>query len=69
MILDDRDLEINHYSEVCTFCSNYLPGSETGVTCRAFSEKIPDEIWSGKNKHTEPYPGDHGIRFERIKKI
>lgn len=35
------------------------------VVCRAFPEGIPDEIAYGDNKHTAPFPGDHGIRYKR----
>ena len=35
------------------------------VICRAFPEGIPGEIAYGANPHTEPFPGDNGITFER----
>jgi len=31
--------------------------------CDAFPDGIPDEIAYGDNPHTEPYPGDHGMRY------
>lgn len=34
------------------------------VYCEAFPEGIPNEIAYGNNLHTEPFPGDNGIRFE-----
>ena len=34
------------------------------VFCKAFPDGIPNEIAYGDNPHLEPYPGDHGIRFE-----
>lgn len=41
-------------------------GEETEVVyCKAFPDGIPDEISYGTNLHTEPYPGDNGIQFER----
>ena len=36
------------------------------VVCHAFPDNIPDEIAYGDNPHTSPYPGDHGIQYERI---
>jgi hypothetical protein len=31
--------------------------------CLAFPGGIPDDIWLGHFQHTEPYPGDHGLRY------
>lgn len=61
MITIDREFEIRQYSPVCLFCK-HLTGFRT---CKAFPEEIPLEIWNGENKHTEPYEGDHGVRFEQ----
>ena len=35
------------------------------LVCDAFPDGIPAAIAYGENPHTTPYPGDHGIRFER----
>ena len=32
--------------------------------CAAFPDGIPEELRIGPTEHTQPYPGDHGIRFE-----
>ena len=46
---------------VCEFCIHYHGNAH----CDAFDERIiPDKIFSGKESHTEPVPGDHDIRFE-----
>lgn len=33
--------------------------------CQAFPDGIPNEIAYGDHKHIVPYPGDHGIRYEK----
>jgi len=58
--IDDKELEKTQYSKVCLKCKHY----EEGRTCKAF-EKIPDEIWEGRNSHRKPYKGDNGIQFEK----
>ena len=35
------------------------------VVCAAFPNKIPNAIAYGEIPHTEPFPGDRGIRYER----
>lgn len=35
------------------------------VYCTAFPRGIPREIAFGDNLHLEPYPGDHGIQYEK----
>lgn len=48
----------------CLTCKHYQ-----GIqTCKAFPEKIPDEIFTGLENHDKPYPGDNGIRYEENKK-
>jgi len=37
------------------------------VYCEAFSDGIPNDIAYGDNLHLEPYPGDHGIQYEKEK--
>ncbi len=47
-------------STQCLSCSNYF----AALTCRAFPDGIPAEIVTGRFDHTQPYEGDHGVRFE-----
>lgn len=63
-MIDDRELYEVHLSPICTFCGHFKP--ENWRRCAAFPDSIPDEIWNGVNDHTTPYPGDHGIRFEKL---
>jgi len=49
-------------SNQCLFCKHYIY-----LSCKAFPDEIPDEIFTGEYDHTEPYEGDNGIRFEPIK--
>lgn len=61
-MIDDRELAIPVYSEVCTFCKHLHPDEDR--RCDAFSDEIPMEIWLGKDDHRQPFPGDRGIQFE-----
>jgi hypothetical protein len=44
-------------------------GSEEGerIVCKAFPDGVPIEILSGRDLHYLPFPGDHGLQFERSK--
>ena len=64
MILDDSELD-RLFSNACMLCRHYDP-EVTARACDAFPDGIPDAIWSGKNDHAAPYPGDNGIIFEAI---
>jgi hypothetical protein len=37
------------------------------MRCDAFPDGIPVAILSNKHDHSQPYPGDHGIRYEQIR--
>ncbi len=61
--IDDSELYVPLFSDICSHCAHWLV--EPGGKCKAFPGGIPAEIWEGRNKHTEPYEGDHGIQFEK----
>jgi hypothetical protein len=52
-------------SKVCIFCKHWNKEDHVNHTCKAFPDGIPYNIWLGENNHKKPYPGDHGIRFEK----
>jgi hypothetical protein len=49
---------------ICNDCNNRISGVD--ITCRAF-ENVPNEIISGKNDHSKPFPGQkNDIVFECV---
>lgn len=49
-------------SEQCESCAHF----REGLQCAAFGGPIPSPILRGDHDHTQPFPGDRGIRFEAL---
>ena len=54
------------FSAVCTVCGHYDSKNASFKRCEAFPDGIPQEIFSGRNKHTQSYKGDKGIKFREV---
>lgn len=48
---------------ICLDCKHLDRGEGDRMTCRAFPDGIPADIIESDADHTQPYPGDHGIRY------
>lgn len=57
------NVEANLVGARCIECRHLVDLVE-GL-CRAFPEGIPKDLMQDRILHDRPYPGDHGIRFER----
>lgn len=53
---------VKHRDSDCYVCKHLFAAER----CDAFPEGIPEPIVSGEVLHTEPYPGDGGILFEKL---
>jgi hypothetical protein len=47
----------------CLECGHLIDLVES--TCEAFPAGIPLDILQDRLRHDQPFPGDHGIRFEK----
>jgi len=65
ILIDDRELDEVIYSPTCAGCKHFNYIDPRARVCDAFPDGIPEVIWIGKNDHRKPYPGDHGILFEK----
>lgn len=51
----------------CADCKHRTPGQVNSLeelACDAFPDGIPQAILELEHDHTQPYTGDHGIRYE-----
>jgi hypothetical protein len=46
----------------CKHLHKVILGEPTG--CDAFPDEVPIVMLANQHDHRQPYPGDHGIRFE-----
>lgn len=62
VVIDDSCFVDGLFSEVCDRCRWRDFGAHR--KCAAFKDKIPLDIWQGRNDHTSPVKGDRGKQFE-----
>jgi hypothetical protein len=60
-VLDDSWYLISPTCELCRHRNH-----DASRTCSAFPGGIPLQIWNGLHDHTTPFPGDRGVRYERM---
>ncbi len=63
--LHERTDDLPVYSPVCFRCRHLDLDNIEARRCRAFPDGIPVAVWTGDHDHQTPFPGDHGVRFEK----
>lgn len=53
-------------TDQCIGCVRYQGYGDERPECEAFPGGIPDLIFTGEHDHTEPFPGDNGLRFAKL---
>jgi hypothetical protein len=48
----------------CENCRHYKMSDDYHVSCRAYPDGIPIELFTGAVSHELPYPGDSGYRYQ-----
>lgn len=61
-VIGDMPVEM---SEQCATCKRWTEA----MRCEAFSEGIPDAIWTGRHDHTQPFSGDGGLLYDSIEGV
>jgi hypothetical protein len=56
---------ISFTEKLCDLCKHRHPATHP-PTCAAYPDRIPLKILLMEVDHRQPYPGDHGIRFEPV---
>jgi hypothetical protein len=59
--IDDSERHYFGSSPVCEDCRHRI--GHHHLSCDAFPDRIPREIWNGRHDHRTPFLGDNGIRF------
>jgi hypothetical protein len=60
---EGKGVGITSAEKLCDLCKHRHPGSHPPA-CAAYPDRIPLAIRLMQVDHRQPYPGDHGIRFE-----
>jgi len=51
----------------CLSCARWRSPLMTGgttQTCESYPDGIPDQIWTGRADHRQPFTGDNGLHWE-----
>lgn len=65
-VLKPETLDLPELPDACASCAHFRGQAPSGVaTCKAFPQRIPAEVMSGRHTHRKPINGDHGVQWQR----
>lgn len=56
---------MRNYQPNCKTCKHFSFFGDNALTCRAYPNRIPEEIYNGGVMHYVSYKNDGGITYER----
>ena len=58
-----------NFNSICSYCNHRGEMDDGTPSCTAFPQGIPDDLLRKGFDHRMEYPGDNGVRFDRVEGV